>query len=171
MAGADLFDAAEELLDVAATGLATTSGGVPGSRYVSAGQPVYDCCDLLTVHVQETNSIPMREAGNQGLPQLRPAVPMALLVVTALRCWPIVQGGVTLGVPNAGEMHAAARGIYEDGWTLWNYLRTAARDDRLFAGRPCRPVSIGLLRPTPTQGGCGGWTIEIAVEIDGYAAV
>lgn len=168
MASTGLFDVAEELLDVSATGLAATSSGAPGSRYVSAGQPVYDCCDLLVVHLQETNEVPMRESGNQLLPQLRPAVPMALLVVTALRCWPIVQGGVTVGVPNAAEMHAAARGIYADGWTLLNYLRSEARADRLFAGRPCRPVSIGPLRPTPTQGGCGGWTIEVAVELDGY---
>lgn len=171
MAPLDLFDAADELLGAAATALATTSGGSPGSRYVSAGQPVYDCCDLLTVHMQESNELSMREAGRQEMPRLLPAVPMVTLVVTSLRCYPIVEGGVTIGVPAAEAMHKASRLIYEDGWTLLNYLRALARADGLFADRPCRPLVIGPLRPAPTQGGCGGSIVLVQVEVDGYAPV
>lgn len=171
MAALDLFDAADELLSAAAAGLATTTSGTPGSRYVSAGPPVYDCCDLLTVHVQELPEVSMREAGRQEMPQMRPAVPTPTLVITALRCYPIVEGGITIGVPNAAALNAAARTIYEDGWLLLNYLRARARTNGLFPSRPCRSLAIGPLRPTPTQGGCGGWTIQVTVELDGYNAV
>lgn len=171
MAPLDLYNAANELLAAAAAALATTSSGAPKSQYVSAGPPVYDCCDLLTVHVAESNPLPMREAGNQQLPQMRPAVPMVGMVITALRCYPVVTGGIEVGVPNAADLDAASRTIYSDGWLLINYLRTLGRTDRLFAGRPCRALEITSMRPTPTQGGCAGWTLTVIVEIDGYAPV
>lgn len=168
MAAFDLYDAAAELLDASAAALATTPGGAPGSRYVSMGPPVYDCCDLLTVHAAETTPVVMAESGSQAMPQLRPAVPMVGLVVTALRCYPIIEGGVSIGVPNAATLGAVSRDLYGDGWTLLFYLRGLARSNRLFADRPCRAVAIGPLAPTPTQGGCAGWTVTVVVQVDGF---
>lgn len=170
MAGAsDLYDAAEALLTAAATAVEASGQSAPEGRYVSAGPPVFDCCDLMTVHVQLHDDVAMREAGNQGLPQMRPAVPMTVFVVTTLRCYPIVTGGVAIRVPDAAKLDAASRVIYLDGWSLWNGLRTLIRQDRLFPGRPCRSVGTGSLAPAPTQGGCGGWTLPVMVEIDGWA--
>lgn len=167
-AASDLYDAASQLLDAAATAIEAGGGAAPAVRYVSAGPPAIDCCDQMTVHVQLHAQVAMREAGNQGLPQGRPAVPMATFVVTTMRCYPIVEGGVTLRVPDGQKLDAAARTIYLDGWAMWNGVRTLIRADRLFAGRWCRSVETGPMTPMPTQGGCAGWQLPVLVEVDGY---
>ena len=169
MAVLDLYSAATELLNAARSALDTTDAGAPTARYVSSGAPVFDCCDQLTVHVPGIADVPMPEAGMQSLAQMRPAVPIIQFVVTTLRCYPIIEAGVVIKVPFAAEMDAASRIVYQDGWALWNGLRTLARSDRLFAGRPCRSVEVSPLTPTPTQGGCAGWTLAVFAELDGYA--
>lgn len=165
----DLYDAANQLLTAAATAIEAGGGMAPAVRYVSAGPPAIDCCDQMTVHVLLQSQVSMREAGNQSLPQMRPAVPMATFVVTTTRCYPIVEGGVTLRVPDAAKLDAASRTIYLDGWAMWNGLRTLLRTDRVFAGRWCRSVETGPMTPVPIQGGCAGWSLPVLCEVDGYS--
>jgi len=165
----DLYDAAESLLAAAATAIAAGGNVAPAVQYVSAGPPAIDCCDQLTVHVQLHVQVAMREAGSQAIPQSRPAVQMATFVVTAMRCYPIVEGGVQLRVPDGQKLDAAARVVYLDGWALWNGVRTLIRTDRLFPGRWCRSVDTGPMTPMPTQGGCAGWQLPVLAEVDGYS--
>lgn len=168
MAQDDLYEAARELLDAAAAAAATTPGGAPGTRYVSSGPPAFDCCDLLTVHLARFMPIAMQEAGRQNMPLQKPAVPMVQMVVTISRCYPKVDGGVVITIPLAQDMEKASFGLYADAWTIWNHLRTMARQQLLFASRPCRPVEFAPMTPTPTQGGCAGWVLGVDVEVDGY---
>jgi hypothetical protein len=129
---------------------------------------VFDCCDLVAVNVQGVTEYEQGRPGSPQMPQVDCAVPLVTFVLTFGRCYPIVGGGVQITLPTAAEMTAAASGLDEDVWTVWNYLKSQARSSSLFAARPCRSVKVGPATPVVPNGGCAGWTIAVAVELDGY---
>ena len=90
-------------------------------------------------------------------------VPLVGLVATATRCLPT---GDNQNPPTAAELEDAAAQINADGWALWNHVYNLIRADLLFT--LCGEVFWDGLRSINPQGGCGGYTLNLRVELSGY---
>jgi len=169
VAGTDLSAAAASLLTAATAALALTSNGPVSRTLLSHGPPVFDCCDLCAVHVALLDEHELARPGSPQMPQVDPAVPLVTFVVTFGRCYPIVGGGVQITTPTAQQMTVGAVALMEDAWTVYNHLKTMARASTLFPSRPCRSVKVTPAVPIVPQGGCAGWTLTVAAQLDGYS--
>lgn len=170
----DLHALAQELLEASVAALNTIPdtqaglAGAPDRSFISAGEPVADCCPQLTVHVSS-----LAEATTQplGLGAGRRASYSRLnhvaLFVTIFRC-------VTSGTesktgykpPLAAHLENDAVQINADGWALWNHLFNRIRAGLLFS--TCREVFYEGGRQLIPSGLCGGWVFAFRVQLDGY---
>ncbi|HET9234986.1 MAG TPA: hypothetical protein VFP10_12670 [Candidatus Eisenbacteria bacterium] len=162
----DLQDLAQEFLDACVEALDTIPvsapglGGAPERSYITHALPAFDCCPQLTVHVASVTPSPTSPGTAIGTSARSALVTVVGLVATILRC---VQAGEN--IPTA-TMTAEAAQINADGWALWNEILNAIRAGTLF--QQCGEVFWDGLRPSPAQGGCAGWTLNLRVLLDGY---
>lgn len=167
-----LYDLAAELLTQTQAALATTPAGSPSRAYVSIGDPPFDCCDQLTVQT----AVDQADAGVSNKLDVQRrlqygSVNLVALKVTIIRCHPVASAQQDqVAFPSVSVLTTVAQSSYQDAWVTWNYLQKKHRDNALFAGFPCRPVSISALTPITPEGGCAGWTLQVLVELDGYPA-
>ena len=170
----DLQALAEELLAASVDALDTIPtfapglAGAPERSYVSPGLPSFDftnvedfCegCEQLTVHVASVNEMPIRDDTHKQGSRKN----IVTFVVTATRCIPTIQNGL---FPTAAEIQAAAEQTNADGWALWNHIWNLIRSGDLFS--LCGPVSWDGLRAINPSGGCGGYTLTLRAEVEGY---
>ena len=162
----DLQALAEEFLDACVDALDTIPsfdpglGGAPGRSFVAPGQPQYDCCPdgQLTVHVPLVSSDPVLTLQNHERRNI------VTLTATILRCVPASDEAGNYAL--AADLLAAAEQVNADGWALWNGIFNAISSGDLF--RLCDKIQwLGLRSITPS-GGCGGWTLTLSVQFDGY---
>lgn len=161
----DLQALAEELLEASVDALDTIPTSAPGlagapeRSYVSPGTPSFDCCDQLTVHIPGVNEMPQTvDTHKQGARKN-----IVIFVVSATRCIPSIDEN---GIPEAADIQAAAEQVNADGWALWNYIWNLIRSGDLFS--LCGPVSWDGLRAINPSGGCGGYTLTLRAEVEGY---
>jgi hypothetical protein len=163
----DLFALAQEFLDACIEALDTIPtfapglGGAPERSFVSPGLPAFDCCDQLTVHVSGVTDGPNSPANFSGRSASSMKVNTVGLVATATRCLPS-EGEP----PSAVDLSASAEQVDADGWALWNHIYNLIRADQLFT--LCGEVFWDGLRSINPQGGCGGFTLNLRVELEGY---
>lgn len=167
----DLHALADELLQAAIESIDTIPTfapgllGAPDRSFISPALPVFDCCEMLTVHVD-----PISESGTspQGLATGRRAtygrINLVALVVSIVRCIPTAGG--TNDLPSIDSMQAAAEQTNADAWALWNHIYNLIRADDLLAR--CLEIFWDGMRPIAPSGGCGGWTLSLRVQLDGY---
>jgi hypothetical protein len=162
-----LWESAGELLLVAEDALSETSGGTPDRSYVSASEPAFDCCPFLTVYVsaltEDTTGVgPGGVAG--GHRTGRGSIILATYQILAVRCAaPYGNKGVDVPTPEAIE--AVAQLVTEDGWSLWNRIRSAVKCEEIFG--TCSEVYFDGGVPIPEQGGCVGWRFTIRAALPG----
>ena len=176
MAGpGDLHELALELLNVCIESLDTIPdfepdlSGAPERAFVSPGQPVLDCCDQLTVHVQQIGDADTTPGGlNAGQRARFGKINHVTMIVTSTRC--ITTGGEnragTIEIPSAEDLEADARQLDADAWALWNHAfnMTRAEEFRTL----CSEVFFDGILAIQPSGGCAGWTVTIRVALDGY---
>ena len=175
MAGTDVTDlhdvclafleAAEEALDTI-PGSAPGLAGAPERKFVSAGTPVLDCCDQLTVHVGPVAEDPLSPSSAQSGQRARfdARKNQVTLVVTIGRCMDL---SALPSPPPVATLEADGDQHNADGWALWNELWNMVRSGDLFTlCSDSKPV----LRPLAPSGGCSGWTLTYQVWIEGYEA-
>lgn len=141
--------------------------GAPDRAFTSPGIPVWDCCEQLTVHVDgatESGTSPQGLA--TGRRQAWGRINLVGFVATVTRCIPVVGGTSLDSLPTIESMTAAAEQIHADGWALWNHIYNMIRAKELFA--ICDEVFWDGLRAVSPSGGCGGWTLVLRVQLDGY---
>lgn len=177
MAGpGDLHALAVALLDVCIESLDTIPDfephldGAPTRAFVSPGQPVFDCCDQLTVHVQQINDADtLPGALNAGHRAKFGKINHVTLIVTSTRC--ITTGGETrsggLEIPSAEDLQDDAEQLDADAWALWNHAfnMTQAEEFRTL----CDEVFFDGINSIVPSGGCAGWTVTVRVALEGYA--
>lgn len=166
----DLHALAQELLDASVESLNTIPsfdpglGGAPDRSFISPGLPVFDCCEMLTVH-----NVPITEADTTtfalGAGKRHARINLIALVVSAVRCVPTV-GATENDLPSIEEMEAAAEQINADAWALWNHLWHMWKEEQLFTR--CGQVYWDGLLPIAPEGGCVGSTVNFRVSLDGY---
>ena len=151
----DLYALAQELLSASIEALDTIPtfdpglGGAPDRAFVSPGQPAFDCCPQLTVHVQAVNETP---AGQSNTHKTGARHNIVTLVVTAIRCHDLPSDG---SPPSIETLEATAEQMDADGWALWNHLWNLMRSGDLLT--LCDEVFWDGLRALTPSGGCGGW--------------
>lgn len=174
----DLGQVAQDLLDAATAALDTiptydpSLAGAPERRFVSAGPPVWDCCEQLVVHAagvaQEFTRPSSPPAATGQRHRYGAWLWKASLTLTVGRCVPegeLLANGKYVP-PDVAALDAAAAQINADGWALVNGIA-----NRLFAGQlhdRCSGWQWDALNSVDPAGGCGGWTINFRVTIDGY---
>lgn len=150
---------------VAALVEATTGRPGPGNAFVSHGPPATDkCCDtgMLTVHLLRLNhhvsfvdELPQSPCGVEHRPTF---------LLTLARCYP---GQDAAGKsPATSTIDSAASDLLEDLWALVTELSDRISSCSLFDGQAdCGDAEIGEVAPLdPETTGCGGWTIEVALN-------
>jgi hypothetical protein len=68
--------------------------------------------------------------------------------------------------PDPLDLQAVAEQIAADGWALWNHVFNLHCAGQLFS--ECGGVYWDGLRSVTPSGGCGGWVMQVRVELDGY---
>lgn len=177
MAVGDLYALLEEYLGACEAAVALTPGGAIARAFVSPGPPAWDCCPQLTVHaggpvVGDTAPLaPPLQAGH------RPALGIVNLIAmtaTVLRCVPVVtQHGETTVLPAPVDISASAKETCADVWSIWNHVLASKRNGTLFAGTDGDPdqreMTLDPAVALSPAGGCGGWQLQIRVQLGGYA--
>ncbi len=173
MAATDVYDAANAILGECVIALNWTE-----RNYVSNGPPAFECCPQLTVHStgfnRELAGAPIG-LGVTASPRIaaaertrRGAMNAHSFAITLLECVPVAKmGKTTIQWPDPVDIDLASQKLMSEAWEVWNYLKSRLLDGTLF-GDACRPVDLGPALPLTDQGGCGGWVIQIMVEIGGY---
>lgn len=163
MADSDLYALCRAFLDL---GISILGQDAPGRRYVSHTAPPWDC-EQIVVHagpIQASKS----SAPDYGQPK-GPVFPTLGLTYTIVRCWP---GPDTDGnAPDGDLLDQYAHALTIDAWRLWNGLRAGLRGEApaFLDGFPCRGATLGDATPQPPSGGFAAWTIDVRVEVHGYA--
>lgn len=170
----DLADLAETFLQLCVDALNTLPAqglqGAQDRRYVSPGLPVWDCPDMLVVHVQpvvEADTTPGGlDAGRRSARFAR--INHVGLIATSLRCIPTgSENNVGTWVPpDPVELGAAARQLNADAWALWNHLFNAVHAEGLLT--LCDEVFWDAITPVIPSGGAAGWLVTARASLGGY---
>jgi hypothetical protein len=162
----DTYDLCADFLDASIVALALTEAGAPERAFVSPGAPVFDCCPQLTVHGAQLAEEPTSpEGGALGYAKRVSSVASLYyaIVVTIIRCVATLDGDGNL--PSVEDLEEAGRTVNQDVWALWNHLskeiRTGALSDK------CKGAWRDNITAIPQQGGCGGWTLQWRIPING----
>lgn len=162
MAATDLYDQTEALLDACTTILGTTA---PPTAFVSPGEPIYDCCPMLAVHVASVAEAATSPGGalDSGHRYRHGRVNLVSFVVSIVRCDPEV---AAMTLPDVAAKQAVASEVLNDLWTLWNGLYRLVADEVLFAG--CGERYLDGATPVDSSGGCVGTRIGLRASIPGF---
>lgn len=168
MAGpGDLHALAEEYLAACSDALDTIPSyepqllGAPARQFVSPGLPAWDCCDQLAVYVQPINEADTTPGGlAAGKRHTTGRINHVRLSAGITRCIP------TDVEPPPGQLTASAEQLNADAWALWNHIFNLVRSGQLLT--LCQEMFFEGINPVIPSGGCGGWVVNVRVELDGY---
>lgn len=174
----DLQDFAEALLAASVDSLdaipafAPGLAGSPDRSFVSPGEPVADCCELLAVHATALSEAATEPGGlATGRRFVTARLNHASFVVTIFRCVPTGVESKTgkYTPPLTADLEQAASQINADGWALWNGLFNRTRSGDLIG--MCSEFFMDGMRALVPSGGCAGWVLGIRVALEGYEEV
>lgn len=164
-----LWDDAQALLDVATASLDSLPvedsalAGAPLRRFISDGQPAYDCPAMLSVHVATLGEYPTPVSPTLARVSHN-RINSVQYVLTCIRCRPDV-----LQKPDPAPtwaLNKAARQHLADGWALWNGVWRAIVNEQLFV--KCDGVEVvGAVADDP-NGGASGWVFRVEPITGGY---
>lgn len=162
------YDWAVDLLGVAGTALAGTTGGAIDRSFVAAGLPALDCCPQLTVHVAGHGILPTTAPGalTPGHRRTVGIVRFVRFVVTVVRCAPVPGAKGAPPTPTAQQAIAAA--LNEDPLAIIDAVTKADKAGTLFDGT-CREFYFDGATSLDPSGGCVGWVINFRASIEGLA--
>lgn len=167
MSQGDLYAMALEALTTSQVAVTATPAGAISRAYVSISSPAFDC-EQLTVHTASVaKDAPVTGGQGERWHHLRGGSRnIGEFQVVALRgVCAVTEDG---RLPTVAMLTADAEQVYADGWSLWNTLSNAIRDNTLWAGFPCRDLAISPLAFVNPQGGLAGCAVSLTAQIDGY---
>lgn len=168
------FDVAQTLLDCVCAQMDliaaddATYPGCPCDPYVSAGEPMIDCCTtdctgggMLTVHVEDafpSDNFPLPISTFQPC---KAATWVAVLVVTLSRC---TRDTDELGQPDIPVIQEAARLLAIDQYAALTALGCCLVNDGV-GSKAKRRVQMTDARALTSEGGCASKEIRAFVEV------
>jgi hypothetical protein len=171
----DLHELGVEFRDAMVEALATipfddpTLLGAPSRAYVSPGLPVFDCPEMLAVHLTPILELEASPIGLAAAKRVRLAhITYVRVTGTIIRCVPTGMNEKTGNyvVPGTVELETAAKQIHADAWALWNHLWNLIHAGELLP-RCSGVIFEGMTQVIP-MGGSAGWEIRIRAQLDGY---
>lgn len=171
----DLHALALELLDACSEALDSIPSfdgdlkGAPDRAFVSAGTPVWDCCEQLAVHYPFLGEADTSPGGlNAGTRFKHGRINHVLLIATITRCVPTgVEHNGDYRPPTPAALTAAGKQHNADGWALWNHLFNLQSSGLLLT--LCDEVFFDGITAAAPAGGCAGWTVAVRTSLDGYS--
>ena len=168
MAGiGDLNALAQAILGAMAQALDTipdydaTLNGAPARQFVTFGNPVWDCCEQLAVHIPGIAAAETSPGAlAAGKRHLTGRINHVFLTGTITRCVP------TQVEPPVAVLNATAEQINADAWALWNHLFNLQSSDLLL--NLCDEVFFDGITAAAPSGGCAGWTVAVRAYLGGY---
>lgn len=158
-----LYLLAQDILNTANQALIDNALDPPGHQYVSWNAPSWDCCDLLTTHLE--NLKPDQATANRQ--QSRDSRICAqrydsTVVLTLVGCVPVVNEVI----PTDLEIDTNAHGFLQRAWVLYQAITCEYDAGALLPDFPgCKIVKINPLTPHGPQGGCASFTVSFSVEL------
>ena len=165
----------QSILDVACNCLADTPDGAPADCYISHNKPPDDCCDFLAIWLDRIRPrIGFDNAayitGEKVWAKCNDVGGVADIGVRLMRpCFPTLKDNPTNPFPPAIEMQAAAENLLIDLQVLRCCIDSAHCQGLLFPtteDAECLEFAIGDVTPEGPRGGCAGWTLTYAFELD-----
>lgn len=160
-----LTEYAQQVLTVAEQALALTDAGVPDRSYISASAPAFDCCPFVAVTVAglaEASTSPLSPVEASARRHAFGNIILASYTLVAVRCSPSMDGN---NFPAVADLEASAVEVQQDGWMLWNHLRSAVKNGDIFTD--CEGVHFDGGQPIRDEGMCVGWIFRIRAMIPG----
>jgi len=139
--------------------------GAPARQFISPGQSVDDCCDQLSVYIPGIAH--KSDTRGTGKPHLG-AINYVAFTTRITRCIPNGMNPETgmYTPPSATALKASAKQLNADAWALWNHLFNLQSSDLLL--NLCSEVFFDGISAIVPSGGCGGWTLQMHVSLEGY---
>lgn len=167
-----LTEVLQSILDTACSCMIDTTYGIPADCYISHGEPADDCCDFLAVWVERIRPSHGFSDGEYitGGKLWDKCCDMNSIADVSIRlvrpCFPGLVDNQSNPLPSAEEMQAAAAALLVDVWVLECCVAQANCHGTLLPPGLCLELGIGDATPHGPQGGCAGWTWDLAVELD-----
>lgn len=128
----------------------------PERQYVAHGDTFAHDCELLVSRL-------VTYAFERTDPNGCLLVPVAVLEVRLLRCYPKLDGG---RIPAPAEIGAAATALAADGQALMDGIADAVAAGTLFDDTCCADVTLDPgLAPISPEGGYAGWTLTLTLRL------
>lgn len=154
----------EGVLAVVCEALDSTKLGRPDECRVYHGAPPDDCCGFAAVWLQRilpTVNFPLPFTGFDTCSTVRPMLEIGIRVVRS--CWPMGSGASpATAIPPSAETNDMALALSDDPWFVFCALLGAGD----FDGKLCNGVAWRSADVKNPQGGCAGWTLFIAADLD-----
>jgi len=173
----DINDLMQAMLDVACNCLADTPSGIPADCFISHNIPPDDgCCDFLAVWLERIRPrIGFENAayitGEKVWARCGDVGAVADINLRLMRpCFPTLHDDAWNHFPSAVEMQTAADNLLIDIQVLRCCILSAGCQGILFpSDDQCQELAIGDIVPEGPRGGCAGWTLHFALELDSCA--
>jgi len=149
-----IYERARTVLDAVVTGFAVDGVALPERQYVANGAVAADCEQLVVQVARIFRGLPGGTEG--GTSPCHGPVSMDV-DVHLLRCVPTIEGeGEDVSLPSAVELEASGEELLRDAEILRRSIKPLV---------DCRSIVLGNLVPYGPEGGLGGWTYRLVVQI------
>jgi hypothetical protein len=142
--------------------------GAPEHKFLSFTRPPDDCCDYLAIwfeSLQPTREFPLVGVGDAAIDCTDSRLTTVSLKLVR-PCWPVVKDNPKKPFPPPAEIQAAAENLTIDANVVWCCLATGLGSDALRADSLTLGFRMIELRPDDPRGGCAGFTVRFAIELD-----
>lgn len=164
----DLYDTAEELLDVVAEALDTLTAaglnGAPARQVVSPTSPTFELCDTLSVGWVLTQADPIQPGQPEGQQKVG-RVNLVTFLIAVARC--VRQEGGR-SAPREISLRDQSQQTYADAWVVWSAIYWRSRNNTLFGGDRCQVRNLQGGLPVDPQPGVVGSLTTFQTELDGF---
>ena len=169
-----LNDTMQAVLDDVCAGLACTVFGAPNDCFISHTAPPDDCCDFLAIWMDVMQPTMQFPVVNTSIVDRCGETGRMMRLAMRLRrsCYPVIRDNAKSPFPPPAEMQAAAEGLLVDANVVWCRLISGFSEGVYALDDPacpsgCLDWKMGELRMDPPKGGCAGFTVTFAAELEG----
>jgi hypothetical protein len=166
-----MYDLATAYLDAIVAAMDSTDTGPPDRAFVAPGQPTFETqCDQAAVwipNLTEGATSPTQPSEITGQRSRYGRVNLVALTGYAIRCASVSENTQIYEPLTDTTLNSQARAVYQDGWSVWNWITQLIRTQQLFGGT-CGIQHFDRGSPYQTEGGLAGWQFQLRVQLDGY---
>jgi hypothetical protein len=164
-----LNDVMQLILDDVCAGLTCSTYGAPKDCFISHTHPADDCCDFAAIWMHGLYPTMRFPLPDESTPDRCGEFSRMMRVYLRVKrpCWPTVRDNAKSPFPPSSEIQSAAEGLLIDANIVWCRLSSGiASGIYLPEGSGCLDFKLMELIMDRPRGGCAGFTVRLAVELD-----